>query len=235
MLKHQELLDEISRLPANWHGSGSMSQKILKAILFYAEQLDQINYTAETGAGKTTLLFSNISKKHIVFALDNRGSLSAAKSSSILLKDNIEFNEGPTQKTLPNYSFNEKFDIVLLDGPHGYPFPDLEYFYFYPHIKTGGLLLMDDICIPTITRMYEILKNDKMWKFVDMVENLAIFKRTDSPLIDPYTDSWWLQGYNKSFNDRSIMKNKIKNFIPKPLLSIVPIFIKRGIMTLFKL
>lgn len=233
MLKHRELLNEISQLPADWHGSGSMSQKILEAILFYAEQLDQVNYTAETGAGKTTLLFSNISKNHIVFALDNWGSLSAAKSSALLLKDNIEFIEGPTQKTLPNYSFNNNFDIVLLDGPHGYPFPDLEYFYFYPHIATGGLLLMDDISIPSITRMYEILKNDEMWKFVDMIEKLAIFKRTNAPLIDPYSDSWWLQGYNKSLHNKMQIKGKIKYLIPEGIYSQIPNSLKKIVSKLF--
>ena len=35
--------------------------------------------------------------------------------------------------------------FVLIDGPHGYPFPEIEYFYFYPRLKPGALLVVDDI------------------------------------------------------------------------------------------
>jgi hypothetical protein len=47
---------------------------------------------------------------------------------------------------------------VLLDGPHGYPFPDMEYYFFYPHIKPRGHLVIDDIQIPSIGRMTDILQ-----------------------------------------------------------------------------
>ena len=53
-------------------------------------------------------------------------------------------------------------DIVLIDGPHAYPFPDLEYYYFYPHIVTGGLLIIDAINIPSIRNMAEVIKQDAM-------------------------------------------------------------------------
>lgn len=231
---NQTLLHQISQLPANWHGSGSMSPKILETILDYSETLSDINLTAETGAGKTTLLFSNISEKHIVFALDNWDSLSAAKNSSLLKRDNIEFVEGPTQRTLPNYLFNQNFDIVLLDGPHGYPFPDLEYFYFYPHIKVGGLLLIDDVGIPSITRMFEILKKDEMWDLVSFIEKLAIFRRTDAPLIDPFSDSWWLQGYNKKLHKKMQKKQIIKERIPNNLYSKLPPYLKKIAWKIFK-
>ena len=233
MLRNQELLNEINKLPADWHGSGSVSAKILEKILFYAEQLGKINFTAETGAGKTTLLFSNISEKHIVFALDNWGSLSKTKNSTLLKDDKIEFIEGPTQKTLPNFDFKNKFDIVLLDGPHGYPFPDLEYFYFYPHISEGGLLLMDDTQIPSLDRMFKILKADDMWELVDEVEKLAIFKRTNAPAIDPYSDSWWLQGFNRETYERMERRQKIKNIIPPFISTNTPQFLRKIFSKLF--
>ena len=234
MLIGEGLIEELNKLPADWHGSGSMSENILNAILHYAGQMKEINFTAETGAGKTTLLFSNLSKNHVVFSLDNWDSLSAAKRSNLLVKDNIEFIEGPTQNTLPHYKFNQKFDIVLLDGPHGYPFPDLEYFYFYPHITNGGLLLIDDIHIPSISRMYEILKNDDMWILLDKVEKLAVFKRSEAALIDPLSDSWWLQGYNKSLFNKMQIKQKFKNWIPKWVYPYLPGSLKKSISKLFQ-
>jgi hypothetical protein len=145
----------------------------------------------------------------------------------------VKFIEGPTQKTLPNYIFNHKLQIVLIDGPHGYPFPELEYFFFYPNIEKNGLLLIDDIQIPTIRNMFKILKADDMWKLLDVIDDFAIFQRTEAPLIDPYSDSWWLQGYNLSLVKQNKMKEKMKHFIPKSIASRTPNFIKRFISKLF--
>ena len=120
--------------------------------------------------------------------------------------------EGPTQATLPVHRFPKKLQLALIDGPHGYPFPDLEYYYLYPQIETGGLLLVDDIQIPTIRNMFNIIKADPMFDLLEIVDgNMAFFKRTSAPCIDPMSDSWWLQGYNME-HYRQIM-----NLAPKPL------------------
>jgi hypothetical protein len=109
----------------------------------------------------------------------------------------VTFIEGPTQKTLPNYEFDRGFQIILIDGPHGYPFPDLEYYFFYPHLESNGLLILDDTQIPSIGRMLDILRADPMFDLVEMVGHTAFLRRTSAPIIDPCSDSWWLQGYNR--------------------------------------
>ena len=91
--------------------------------------------------------------------------------------------------------------MVLLDGPHGYPFPDLEYYYFYPVIRSGGLLVVDDIQIPSIGRMFDIIKAGDMFRLLEVIENTAFLQRTDAPLISPTSDSWWLQGYNRAYHE----------------------------------
>jgi hypothetical protein len=73
-----------------------------------------------------------------VFAVDAGQSISRVKSSPLFEADTVVFVEGPTQRTLPKFDFAEKHQLVLLDGPHGYPFPDLEYFYLYPRWKAAG-------------------------------------------------------------------------------------------------
>jgi len=85
-----------------------------------------------------------------------------------------------------------------MDGPHAYPFPDLEYYYFYQNLAQGGLFLLDDIQIPSIQRMFEIIKADDMFELLEVLDNkMAFFRRTDSQLFNPYLDNWWLQGYNR--------------------------------------
>jgi hypothetical protein len=113
----------------------------------------------------------------------------------------VEFVLGPTQLTLPRYSFTSRFHIIFIDGPHGFPFPNMEYYFFYPHLVEGGLLIVDDIHIPTIHQLYEFLKEDVMFEHMSNVGSTAFFRRTAAPLFDPLGDGWWLQNYNKARSD----------------------------------
>jgi len=195
-----ELVEEITRLPNDWHGAGSVGKNVLSTILNHAERMGTIHYSVETGSGKTTLLFSHLSLHHTVFAVDAGQSMSQVRNSELFNARTTTFVEGPTQRTLPAQMFPHRHQIVLIDGPHGYPFPDLEYFYFYPTIDVGGLLILDDVQIPSIGRMFDVIRADDMFELLEIVDgNTAFLKRTTAPLIDPESDSWWLQGYNKPY------------------------------------
>lgn len=203
-----ELIDKLETLPADWHGAGTVDTTGLRAIAKHAETIGPISHSVETGSGKTTLLFSHLSADHRVFAVDMGNSIRQVRESPLFKNENVTYVEGPTQVTLPGYPLPSKVQIALIDGPHGYPFPDLEYFYFYQIIETGGLLLVDDIPIPSINRMFEIIKADDMFELVDIVnDNMAFFKRTSAPLIDPHSDSWWLQGYNRAHYNKMVERD----------------------------
>jgi hypothetical protein len=88
-------------------------------------------------------------------------------------------------------------DFALIDGPHGYPFPELEYYYIYPHLRAGAWLIVDDTHIPTVARMIDVLKKDSMFHLDRFVKTTAFFQRTNAPIFPPTHDGWWTQGYNK--------------------------------------
>ncbi len=204
------LVDKIAELPRDWHTAGAVSRKALAAIAYHAMGLGEIKHSVETGSGKTTLLFSHLSRHHLVFAMDmDNGSVSQVKQSPLFNASNVEYVEGPTQITLPQYNFLHTVQIALIDGPHGYPFPDLEYYYLYPVLQPRGLLLIDDIQIPSIGRMYDILKADDMFDLLEVVDNMAFFRRTDAQLINPLSDSWWLQGYNRAYYEEEYMSSRV--------------------------
>ncbi len=182
------------------HRAGAFPTEVLRAI----ERLlpTSVNTSAETGCGKSTILFSNVSLDHTVFCLDDR---EYADTSSVVFYTECPLTKverlrtvfGATQKTLPGYEHPHMYDVVLIDGPHGWPYPEMEYYAFYPHITPGGLLIVDDCHIPTIGRMADILADDVMWKLEGFVSVTAIFRRTDAPLFDPTGDGWWEQRYNR--------------------------------------
>jgi hypothetical protein len=155
----------------------------------------------ETGCGKTTILFSQLSRRHVVFAVDDSqhtgSSVTYFRSCPEFRAESTRLVTGPTQTTLPAYRFDRKIDVAYIDGPHGFPFPDLEYFHFYPHIRRDGWLIIDDIHIPTINNLYGFLREDEMWQEVRVVATTGFLRRTGAATFPTTGDGWWLQQFNK--------------------------------------
>ena len=222
VVDYEDILGKIEELPSDWHGSGPLSNSVLKAIAGHCEKIGIIDCSVETGAGKSTLFFSHISQNHIVFTTNVSNSLSQVKESSLFNADSVDIVEGPTQQTLPAYEFSRKIQVALIDGPHGYPFPELEYYYIYQHLDTGGLLIIDDVNIPSIKNMTEVLKKDEMFEYLGTLGKTTFFKRTEAPLFDPLGDGWWDQGYNKPFLYKSTKLESLKAKIPKSVFKCIP-------------
>ena len=95
--------------------------------------------------------------------------------------------------------------------------------------------MIDDINIPTIERMLDIVKADGMFELVEVVEDkLAFLRRTDAPTIDPASDSWWLQGYNRECYEamqrvpiRQRVVDALSSRLPAGIKDAVPASIKR--------
>ena len=193
------VLREILRLPSEWHGAGSLRADVLRSIARHGVDR-QVRFSAETGTGKSTLLLSHLSPDHTVFAKDDRGdgdSLMNVQQSPVLRREGVRFVVGPTQRTLPRHQFDHSLQLVLLDGPHGYPFPELEYYYIYPHLSENALLIVDDIQLPTVFNLFCFLREDEMFRHVETVHSTAFLVRTAAPVFNPLDDGWWLQNYNK--------------------------------------
>lgn len=190
-----QLLADIASLPT--HYAGPLYQRALEAIVRHVGS-NPILHSVETGAGHSTLLLSHLSQDHKVFSIAGPDAeyLKMFQSSSLLNRSSVEFIEGPTQRTLPLFRFTDPIQLALIDGPHSYPFPDLEYYYIYPHLDRGALLIVDDIQIPTIQNLFAFLKEDEMFQLVEVVGTTAFFRRTHAPVFDPPADAWEEQRYN---------------------------------------
>jgi hypothetical protein len=189
----ERLLAEVAGLPDTWHTDGTLAADALAAL---AKHAGEVAHSMETGTGKSTLLLSHLSQDHKVFALAGDSSHGAVIGSPLLNKETVEFVLGPTQQTLPAYRFGNQLQLAVIDGPHGYPFPDLEYYYTYPHLEQGALLVVDDIHIATVFNMFSFLREDSMFELLEVVGTTAFFRRTDEPTFPPDRDEWWTQGYN---------------------------------------
>jgi hypothetical protein len=209
-----EIRRRIAEVGPSLHSAGTFSARTFEAIARAAHKRQILN-SVETGSGASTLLFSHLSEHHTVFALDGgSGSITNVRRSPLLRQDVVTFVEGPTQATLPQYHFTEKLQLVLIDGPHGYPFPDLEYYFLYPHLETGALLILDDIHIPTVHNLFQFLRRDAMFDLDEIVQTTAFFKRTSAPTFDPFGDGWWRQNFNAKPLLRYTWKDRMRRILP---------------------
>ena len=190
------LLEQIKQLPERWHDCGSFSNLVLEVIAAYAGARP-LRRSAETGSGKSTLLLSHLSEEHLVFAVDFGGSITRVRESPIFAPGRTTFIEGPTQLTLPAHRFAGPLQLAIIDGPHAFPYPAMEYYYLYPRLEQDGILILDDINVPTIYQMFEFLKEDAMFSLAEVVGSTAFFRRTGAPTFATDQDDWWLQNFNR--------------------------------------
>lgn len=222
----EQVLEYMSRRGGQ-HSAGTFHTEPLKAVERYWPVGGS---TIETGCGASTIIASNLSKKHVSFTYDDQslenGSVRFTTDCSLYRPETVEFIFGPTQQTLPRYSFSGLIDGALIDGPHGFPFPQLEYYFIYPNLKTDAILIVDDVHIPTIFQMYSFLREEPMFEFIEKSENTAFFRRTSVPTFDPLCDGWFLQEFNKHRFPMMGREEYVAHYFPAWLTNLFPASVK---------
>jgi predicted O-methyltransferase YrrM len=220
------------------HRAGAMRGDQLRAI---EQEYSVQGVSIETGCGASTILLSNLSRTHTTFCIDDRtlenSAIAFALASPLFNRSCVEFIYGPTQVTMPSFEFKQKLDLALIDGPHAFPFAELEYYYIYPHLRPNALLIVDDVHIPTLFNLYRFLQEDKMFSFVRKVNTTAIFRRTESPTFDPLGDEWEQQEFNRRrfpviepYERLSRYVRWVSHLVPLPIRAAAKAFLRRSTM-----
>jgi predicted O-methyltransferase YrrM len=200
MLRTGSLSDRIAEYERSLpeHRAGTVDADVLQVLEDLAPR--PLHWSMETGCGKSTILLSVLSDNHHVFAFDDRAeersSVAYYSNCPTFRSDRTTLIPGPTQQTLPAFNFTQPVDLALLDGPHAYPYPELEYYYVYQRLRPGALLVIDDIHIPTIHRLFTFLDEDEMFRLAHIERTTAFFIRTTAPVFSPLGDGWEFQAFN---------------------------------------
>jgi precorrin-6B methylase 2 len=175
-----------------FHPWDAMAPGALSAIL----KRGPFRSSIETGCGGSTIVLSHASNRHTAFAIDGQDrTITELRTRSDLRAENVIFVEGETKDTVPRYQFEGEVDLVLLDGPHAYPLPQLEFAYLFPRIKTGGWLVVDDIQIPSVYELFRFLRKESSVVLEEVAIRTAFFRRVRA--IEHGPDGWALQGMNR--------------------------------------
>ena len=193
---------------SDFHPWDAMAPSALMGIL----KRGPFQASVETGCGGSTIVLSHASDRHIAFAIEGTdrtiGDLSQQED---LRAENVIFVEGETKDTLPRYAFDGALDLVLLDGPHAYPLPQVEFAYLFPRIRIGGWLVLDDIQIPSVYELFRFLKQESTVRLEEVVVRTAFFRRVSTAEHGP--DGWTLQGMNRHTILRYSWRDRLRRLL----------------------
>jgi predicted O-methyltransferase YrrM len=136
-------------------------------LRFIADSVGEGSRTLETGAGCSTLVFAIRKARHTAVTpseTEIRLIREYANSNGIKLAD-VNFVPEPSERYLPRCDESD-LDLVLLDGKHAFPWPMVDWFFTADRVKRGGLMLLDDVQMRSVTVLAEFMSSDPGWQFV---------------------------------------------------------------------
>jgi hypothetical protein len=195
---------------SGFHPWDAMSPMALSAIL----KRGPFRSSVETGCGGSTIVLSHASNRHTAFAIEGKDrTITELVKHSDLRTENAIFVEGETKDTLPAYRFEGELDLVLLDGPHAYPLPQIEFAYLFPWIRQGGWLVVDDIQIPSVYELFDFLQKESSVLLEEVVVRTAFFRRVGAGEHGP--DGWALQGINRNTVWRYSWRDRLRRLLAR--------------------
>jgi predicted O-methyltransferase YrrM len=147
--------------------------------------------TLEIGAGSTTLAFAIQQTQHTAVCPSSEevGRISQYADEHGIDLGRVRFVVKPSEVFLPGADLGP-LDLVLLDGKHAFPWPMLDWFFTAPSLRTGGLLLIDDVQLRAVSILVDFLAADTSWESADDFGKTRVFRKVRDDLLDV---AWHMQ------------------------------------------
>jgi hypothetical protein len=105
--------------------------------------------------------------------------------------------------------FQDPIDFFLIDGGHGFPVPQIDWYYGSKVLKIGGVIAIDDIHTWTGKILVDVLKRDASWTQLDTIDFKTAFFRLDKPFV---YQEWGVQPFVRRKSKQIIFVRKVKRF-----------------------
>lgn len=201
-------LDDLLLDPPLPHRGGTLVWGLSKDVLRYIEgALEPGAKTLETGAGISTVLFALRSSEHTcITPTEQEVTLirAYAEKRNISL-EHVHFIVEYSQNVLPSLA-REDLDVVLIDGGHGYPIPAIDWFYTARMLKTGGIVVIDDVQLWTGLELRRFLNEEDAWRLVRNFERSVAYAKVG----EEYAREWCFQPYIVRRSRRFRILNALK-------------------------
>jgi hypothetical protein len=148
--------------------------------------------TLETGAGLSTIIFAASGCRHTCIMPD--GGLAARIQEYCRSRDietsNITFIISKSADAIHQLHRGE-YDLVLIDGCHGFPSVFVDFYYATKLLKNGGTLILDDMELYTCHLAARFMRSDPGWNMELMNKRIAI----GTKISDTIDKEWAEQPY----------------------------------------
>jgi Methyltransferase domain len=166
-------------------------------LSFIADNIQKSSKTLETGAGCSTLVFAFCGADHtaVTPSLSEINLIKQYAVSHEISMHNVKFIQQSSDHFLPRCTEGE-FDMVLLDGKHAFPWPIVDWFYTADKLKQGGLMIIDDAAMRSVSILVDFMKVDTGWLLVaDFSGKTIVFRKRRTSVHDV---AWHMQPYTVS-------------------------------------
>lgn len=197
----------------NFHDGGAKNWNLSRtAIDFMVSLLPDNASTLETGAGASTLAFAKHGLSHtaITPSADEVSRIKEHGAASGIDLSRVTFRIAPSQDVLP--TLNGPIDFLLIDGGHGFPIPQIDWFYGSQLLKVGGIVAVDDIHTWTGAILNDFLACEPGWHHIKTIERKTAFFRMTKPF--EYAE-WDRQPFVLSRSKTLIAKRKFVRFFER--------------------
>ncbi|MEO6469611.1 MAG: class I SAM-dependent methyltransferase [Acidimicrobiia bacterium] len=162
---------------------------------FLAETVQPGSRTLETGCGATTIVFAAAGANHEAVFLDGfeGDGVQAWCDEHGVNTELVTFHAGSSSETLPRLNLGD-LDLVMIDGCHGFPFPQLDWYYSASHLVEGGVLVVDDTHLPAPYELRRYLESDPRWERIRVGTQWVAFRRRGSGSLD---EEWMSQQFHQ--------------------------------------
>ena len=159
------LTDELRAAPPGLHGQAEFWGLAWEALAFIERTVQPGMATLETGAGASTIVFAARGADHeaVTPSADEANRITAECERRGIATDKLRFRIGSSASVLRTWE-PRQLDLVLVDGAHAFPYPTLDWWYLAPHLRIGGLMLLDDAYMPPVAAVVDYLRGSPAWR-----------------------------------------------------------------------
>jgi len=198
------VVERILRDRPPFHGDGRLRWDVSPGTLrLLARLAAAAERTLEVGCGVSTVVFAAAGTSHVAVSPVRREyeRIEQYCAEIGVPTAGVDFREGFSDRVLP--SLERDVDLALIDGAHAFPHPVVDFHYASRRLRPGGVLVLDDVPIPSVGAVYTFLRAEPRWQLVDLVDHRAAAFRLDGPL--PEGDPWGEQRCNAGYPDYSFL------------------------------
>src|SRR6478735_4264558 len=164
------LTDDLRSAPPGLHGQSEFWGLAWESLAFIERTVRPGMATLETGAGASTIVFTASGAEHeaVTPSEEEADRILAECERRGISTEKLTFRIGSSADVLRDWEPRE-LDLVLVDGAHAFPYPTLDWWYLAPHLKLGGLMLLDDAYMPPVAAVVDHVRDSKAWRLEDPI------------------------------------------------------------------